>query len=92
MFVHVILVHMVKMAIVKIVHMAVMANRDVPAFRAMLMSVVGMMLLGAGRHDRVLSSLETCRDHWSQSRCSLAAKYGEHHNPIQRLQGVVITR
>jgi hypothetical protein len=36
MFVHVILVHMVKMAVVKIIHMAVMANRGVPAFQAML--------------------------------------------------------
>ena len=56
MFVHVIFVHMVKMAVVKIIHMAVMANRGVPAFQAMLMSVIGMMLLGAGRHDYVLSS------------------------------------
>src|ERR1700692_3488793 len=56
MFVHVILVHMMKMAVVKIIHMAVMANRGVPAFQAMLMSVIGMMLLGAGCHDCVLSS------------------------------------
>jgi hypothetical protein len=59
MFVHVILVHMVEMAVVKIIHMAVMANRGVPAFQAMLMSVIGMMLLGAGRHDCVLSSFRT---------------------------------
>jgi hypothetical protein len=71
MFVHVILVHMVKMAVVKIVHMAVMANRGVPAFRTMLMSVIGMMLLGAGRHDRVLSSSEICRDRWSLSLCKI---------------------
>ena len=50
MFVHVILVHMVKMAVVKIIHMAVMANRSVPAFRAMLMRMIGMMLFGAGGH------------------------------------------
>jgi hypothetical protein len=50
MFVDVILVHMVQMAVVKIIHMAVMANRDVPAFRAMLMSVVGMVFLGACGH------------------------------------------
>src|SRR6202165_649062 len=56
MFVHVILVHMVEMAVVKIIHMAVMANRGMPAFQAMLMSVIGMMLLGAGCHDCVLSS------------------------------------
>jgi hypothetical protein len=56
MFVNVILVHMVKMAVVKIIHMTVVANRGVPAFQAMLMSVIGMMFLGAGRHDCVLSS------------------------------------
>src|SRR5260370_27407201 len=46
MFVHVILVHVVEMAVVKIIHMAVMANRGVPAVRAMLVGVIGMMLLG----------------------------------------------
>jgi hypothetical protein len=56
MFVHVILVHMVKMAVVKIIYVAIMANRGVPAFQAMLMSVIGMMFLGADRHDCVLSS------------------------------------
>jgi hypothetical protein len=59
MFVHVILVHIVEMAIVNIIHMTVMANRGVPAFQAMLMSVIGMMLFGAGRHDCVLSSFRT---------------------------------
>ena len=38
---------MVEVAIVKIIHVAVMANRGVPAFRAMLMSVVGVVFLGA---------------------------------------------
>src|SRR5262245_46238835 len=50
MFIHVILVHMVEMAIVKIVHMPVMANRGVPAIRAMAMRMVRMVLLGASRH------------------------------------------
>ena len=50
MFVHMILVHMVKMTIVKIVHMTVMANRSVSAFRAMAMSVVGMVFLSASGH------------------------------------------
>ena len=58
MFVHVILVHMMEMAVVKIIHMAVMANRGVPAIRAVLMSVVGMVFLG------------TC-GHW---QCSLRAR------------------
>jgi len=46
----------VEMAVVKIIHVAVMANRGVPAILAMLMGVIGMMLLGAGHHDCVLSS------------------------------------
>jgi hypothetical protein len=50
MFVHVILVHVVEVAIVQIVHMAVMTNRGVPAVRAMPMSVVGMVFLGASGH------------------------------------------
>jgi hypothetical protein len=59
-FVRVILVHVVEMAIVQIVDVAVMANRGVPAFQTMLMSVIGMMLLGTGRHDCVLSSSRIC--------------------------------
>jgi hypothetical protein len=70
-FVDVILVHMVKMAVVKIIHMAVMANRGVAAFRTVLVGVIGMMLLGAGRHGRVLSSLEPVR---TVGRCSPHAK------------------
>ena len=52
MFVYVILVHMVEMAVVKIIHMAVMTNRGVPAIRAMLVSVVGMVFLGACGHQQ----------------------------------------
>jgi hypothetical protein len=52
MFVHVILVHVVQMTIVKIIYMAVMTNRGVPAFQAMLVSVVGMVFLGACGHWR----------------------------------------
>src|SRR6202165_2274117 len=61
MFVHVILVHMVKMAVVKKIQMAVMANRGVPAFRAMLMSVVGMVFLGACGHCRCSLPALGCR-------------------------------
>jgi hypothetical protein len=50
MFVHVILVHMVEMTVMKIIHVAVMANRRVPAIRTMPMRVVGMMFLGASDH------------------------------------------
>jgi hypothetical protein len=50
MFVHVIRVHMVKMTIVKIVQVAVMVNRSVPAIRAMAMRVVLMVFLAATGH------------------------------------------
>jgi hypothetical protein len=50
MFVHVILVHMVEMAVVKIIHMAVVADRGVPAIRPMLVSVVGVVFLGTCGH------------------------------------------
>ena len=50
MFVHMILVHMVEMTIVKIIHMANVANRRVPAVRAMAMGVVRMVLLSASVH------------------------------------------
>jgi len=50
MFVDVILVHVMKMAVMEIVHVAVMANCGVPATRPMLVSVVGMVFLGACRH------------------------------------------
>jgi hypothetical protein len=52
MLVHVILVHVVEMAIVKIVHMAVMANCRVPAIQAMLMCVVGVVFLGTCGHGK----------------------------------------
>jgi hypothetical protein len=52
MLVDVIPVHVVEMAVVKIIHMAVVANCGVPTFRAMVMSVVGMVFLGACGHWR----------------------------------------
>jgi hypothetical protein len=52
MFVHVILVHMMEMAIVKIIDMTVMENRGVLAIPAMLMSVVGVVFLGTCSHWR----------------------------------------
>ena len=61
MFVDVILVHVVEMAIVQIIDVAVMPNRGVPAIRAMLVGVIGMMLLGAGRHDMSFLRLGPCR-------------------------------
>jgi hypothetical protein len=48
--IHVILVHMMEMAIVQVVHMIAMANRSVSAVRAMLVSVVGVVFLGTCRH------------------------------------------
>jgi hypothetical protein len=78
MFVDVILVHMVEMPIVKIVHMAVMANRGVPAVRAMLMGVVGMVLLGAGGHDLSFFHLQSDRVHRSHFFCSAFHRRPHH--------------
>ena len=46
----VILVHVMEMAIMKVIHMAVMVNRSVPAIRTMLMSVVRVVFLGTCGH------------------------------------------
>ena len=50
MLVHVILVHMVEMAVMKIIYMPVVSDRGVPAVGAVLMSVVGVVLFGARVH------------------------------------------
>jgi hypothetical protein len=51
MLVNMIPVHVVQMAVMKIVNMAVMANSRMPAVRAMLVDMVGMLPLGAGGHE-----------------------------------------
>ena len=51
MLVNMIPMHVVEMAVMKIVNMAVMANSRVPAVRAMLVGMVGMVRLGAGDHE-----------------------------------------
>ena len=51
MFVDMIPVHVVEMAVMKIVNMGVMANSRVPTVRAMLVGMVGMVRLGAGDHE-----------------------------------------
>jgi hypothetical protein len=65
MFVHVILVPVMKMAIVKIIDMAVMEKRGVPAIRAMLMSMVGMVFFGTCSHWLVLASALWPPSFWS---------------------------
>jgi hypothetical protein len=77
MFVHVILVHMVEMAVVKIIQMAVMANRGVPAFRAMLMSVVGMVFLGACGHCRCSLPALGCSEAPSFRSTRVSAEAGD---------------
>jgi hypothetical protein len=51
MLVDVIAMHMMQMAVMQIINMAVMADRRVSAARAMLVGVIGVMLLCASRHD-----------------------------------------
>jgi hypothetical protein len=50
MFVDMTLMHMMKMAIVKIVDMAVMADGGVAAVRAMFVGMVGVVLFSTGGH------------------------------------------
>jgi hypothetical protein len=52
MLIDVILVHMMEVPVMKIVHMAVMADRCVPTTRAMLVRVVVVVLLGTFGHWR----------------------------------------
>jgi hypothetical protein len=49
--VDVIPMHMVQVAVVKIVDMAIMAYRGMSAVWSVLVGMVGMVLLGAGGHD-----------------------------------------
>jgi hypothetical protein len=51
MFIHVVLVHVMEMAVMEIIDVAVVEDRRMPTVRTMLMSMVGMMLLGAGGHS-----------------------------------------
>src|SRR4029078_8656872 len=50
MFVDVILMHMVEVAVVKIVDIAIMAYGGMSTVRAVLMGMVGRMLFGASGH------------------------------------------
>jgi hypothetical protein len=50
MLIHVVAMHVMQMAVMQIVDVAVMAHRDVTAVRAVLMRVVGMVLLAASGH------------------------------------------
>jgi hypothetical protein len=50
MFVNVIPVDVVQVTVIKIVNMAVMAGRRMPAIRAMLVGMVWMLLFSTGGH------------------------------------------
>jgi hypothetical protein len=50
--IHVVLVHMMEMAVMKIIHMAIVADRRVPATRTMLVGVVVVVFLGTCDHSR----------------------------------------
>ena len=49
--VYVIPVHMMEMALMKIIHMAIMTDRRMPATRTMLVGVVFVVLLGTCGHS-----------------------------------------
>jgi hypothetical protein len=57
MFIHMVLVHVVEMAVMEIIDVAVMEDRRMPAVGTMLVSMVGMMFLGAGGHSTSLLGL-----------------------------------
>jgi hypothetical protein len=50
MFIHMVIVHVVEMAIMEIVDVAVMVDCCMPAVGTMLVSMVRMMFFGAGGH------------------------------------------
>jgi|SRR5579859_2816249 len=50
MFIDMVSVHVMKMTIVKIVHMAIMTNRRVPTILAMLVRMLGVVFFGAISH------------------------------------------
>jgi hypothetical protein len=55
MLVNMTLMHVVQMTIVKVVHVALMAHSRVPAAWTMLVGMIRMMRLVAGRHGLLLS-------------------------------------
>jgi hypothetical protein len=50
MFADVILMHVVEVAVVKIIDMAIMAYRGMSTVRAVLMGMIGMMFFGTSVH------------------------------------------
>jgi hypothetical protein len=62
------------MAIMNIVNMAIMANRRVPAVRAMQVGMVGMVRLGAGDHEILLLLHLRFRCHCLSAACSITLR------------------
>ena len=67
-----ILMNMVQMAIMQIIDVTLMANRRMPAIRAMLVSMVGMVLLVAGGHCVFILLFCCASDHSFSDACSKA--------------------
>jgi hypothetical protein len=57
MLVDMVLVHVMEMAVMQIIHMAVVADRRMPAIWAMLVGMAGMVSLGAGGHGGLPPSI-----------------------------------
>jgi hypothetical protein len=74
MLVNIIHVHVVEMAIMKIVNLAVMANRRVPAVRAMQVGMVGMVRRDAGDHEILLLLHLRSKCHCLSAACSIALR------------------
>lgn len=58
MLIDMVAVHMMQMAVMQIVDMAIVLNRGMPTTRTMLMRMIGVLLFNAGRHHR--ASLVDC--------------------------------
>ena len=72
MFVDMVAMHMVQMAVVEIVDVAVVTNRGMPAVWTVLMGMAGMALLGAGGHRLPSFCVVFQSGHCRSAACSIA--------------------
>jgi hypothetical protein len=71
MFIDLIAVHVLQMAILQIIDMAIMANRQMSAVRAMQVRVAWMMVLGRDRHGDVSFQLSQITAAWHRGLPSI---------------------
>jgi hypothetical protein len=87
-----VLVRVMQMAIVEIIDMALVSDRRVPTVGAMLVAMIGMMLLGAGRHSVFPSSfcgLSGIRGYCLSARCVALSTKRENVSVGKRMVDVL---